>query len=756
MASNIEALYIEIDLPYCALDFGVSPCTATGTPCFNTRNNSYDCQDIPNYTATTQTVRIAKNNGYTFWPSDGVPTFEFLQSAESKSAVLDPGESMGSRAQLSITLSNGLSLLPELDKYTSDRSEEEYYQGSFLGKFKARNPYIVGSEVRVYRGTVGGLFEVEHYIVENWTGPSAGGTMRIQCVDFLKLLNGDKSNFPPPSEGVLQADINETDTTFSVQAGFGDQYPASGLIAIGNEAMPFTRIDDDFTVVRNAPSSLGKVEEHKSGEVVQIVGQFTGENSAEIISRLIDEATPLDSSYIPIDEWNEEISNFQSSVYSANIVTPTPVNKLINELIQQAGLIVWADVKNRKMRLKVLRPVGTASTINQSNSFDFDQKDLQKERVSQVWVRFNQKDPFKKLDDESNYYSRIIAPTVENLYQTESIKKIYSRWIPSGGQANAIDVSTRHIERYKNPPREFTFKLFRDNAAPLGEGRIVSNPYIEDAFGAESSAQTYIVSSKRSGSVRSVVAKEFVFSDYNLEGGGSDIIVPIEGEFYENIDLKQYFLNSVRSSLTGVTSVTFIVTSGTVVGSYLQSLHAMTVGDFEGITPLLVIESGAFVVGKGGDGIYSYDGNDNIAGGGPAINADYPVSIQNNGTIGGGGGSSGIGTYRVEKIGSGQNVDFEFQQSIPGAGYRFGQAGPPTLDVSLFSTVENGATKAQYDALMNSIGELKFSFYGNGGNLGQAGTSGNLGAGFPAGAAIDNNSNITWVSTGTILGDING
>lgn len=756
MASNIEALYIEIDLPYCALNFGVSPCTATGTPCFNTRNNSYDCQDIPNYTATTQTVRIVKYNGYNFWPNDGVPWFPFLESAESKSAVLDPGESMGSRAKCNIKLGNGQSLLQGLDKYINDRDEADYYKGSFLGKFKARNPYIFGSEVRVYRGTVGGLFEVEHYIIENWSGPSAQNGMTIQCVDFLKLLNGDKSNYPQPSEGVLQADINKTDTTFDVQAGFGAAYPASGLIAIGNEAMSFARVDDTFTVVRDGPNSLGEVEEHKAGETVQIVGQFAGQNSAEIINELITSSSPLGSSYIPLTEWQDEISTFQSSVYSANIVSPTPVNKLINELCQQAGLIFWADVKAKKIRLKVLRPIGTANAINEDRMIGFNQTELQSERVSQVWVRYNQKNPFKKLDDESNYYSRIIAPTVENLYQTESIKKIYSRWIPSGGQSNAIDVATRHIERYRNPPREFSFEIFRDNSAPLGEGRIVSHSFIEDAFGDPSSAPTYIVSSKRRGATKQIVAKEFVFSDYSLEGGGSDIVVPIEGEFYENIDLKQYFLNSVRSSLTGVTSVTFIIKSGTVVGSYLQSLHAMTIGDFGAITPLLVIENGAFLVGKGGDGLFNYESSNNIGPGGPALNADYPVDIQNNGVIGGGGGASGLGTYKVNNLKLQQNIDFTSVQAIPGAGYRFGQATPPTLDVSLYSTVELGATKAQHDALMNQIGDLEYSFYGNGGNLGQAGTAGNQGPGFPAGAAVDNNSNVNWISSGTILGDLNG
>ena len=755
MASNIEALYVEIDLPYCALEYGDTnahgTCTASGTPCFNTRNNSFDCQDIPNYAPTTKTVRFTRYNGYDFWPNDGVPTFPILDSVSSRSAVLDPAETMGSRAKCSITLGNCQSLLAGLDKYIIARSESDYYTGSFLGKFKARNPYIVNSDVRVYRGFVGGVFDVEHYIIDGWSGPSRQSGMTIDCVDFLKLLNGDKSNYPPPSDGVLIADIDEFATSFSVQAGFGTGYPASGLVAIGNEAMAFTRIDDTFTVVRDGPLSLGKVEKHKAGETVQIVGQFSGQNSAQIINDLITLATPLDSSYIPIDDWLSEIAAFQSAVYAANIVTPTPVNKLINELCAQAGLIVWADVKSRTMKLKVLRPIGTAVSLDEDKIINFNQEELQDERVSQVWVRYNQKDPFKKLDDENNYYSRIIAPTTENLYPTEAIKKIYSRWIPSGGQSNAIDVASRQISRYKNPPRQFMFDLFISEPAPLGEGRIISARDIEDAFVNVVSAQTQIISSTPAGAIRRVIAKEFIFSDYNLEGGGSDIVVPIDGDFYENIDLKQYFLNSVRSSLDGVTSVTFVVKSGTVVGSYLTTLSAITIGDFESITPLLVVESGAFVVGRGGDGAQDVS----LRNGGNALNADYPVSVQNNGTIGGGGGAGGNGAITI-KAEDGNLIGFS--GGCGGAGYRVGDSTAKLLYPALASgaTVENGETTTLLNQNLSDINfEVIANNFGNGGDLGQAGQTKDT-VGGAAGSAIKNNSNITWVSTGTILGAING
>ena len=334
---SINAVYVEFDLPYCSLDFGVAPCTATGTPCFNTRNNSHDCGDPANYTATTLTVRFALNNGATYWPQDGIPTFKILKSAQSMGAKLNPAESMGERASCTIMLDNCLSEMSGLDKNIIARDDNAFNTGTFLGKFKAINPYIFGSEVRVYRGNGNRIFDVEHYTIDNFTGPNYKGGMSFKCVDALKLTNGDSSNFPTPNNGVLAADIDEVVTSFDVEPiGVGAEYPTSGRVAVGNEGMAFTRIGDTFTVIRGGSTSLGEVEDHSAGDTVQLIGEYQSETSADIIADLITNYTPLDASIIPLDDWQQEINEFQNSLFSATIVKPESVSKLINELIQQA------------------------------------------------------------------------------------------------------------------------------------------------------------------------------------------------------------------------------------------------------------------------------------------------------------------------------------------------------------------------------------------------------------------------------------
>ena len=51
---------VEIVQPLCVNTFGVSPCTATGEKCYNTRST---CKDVPNYNGSgSLSLYFAKGN----------------------------------------------------------------------------------------------------------------------------------------------------------------------------------------------------------------------------------------------------------------------------------------------------------------------------------------------------------------------------------------------------------------------------------------------------------------------------------------------------------------------------------------------------------------------------------------------------------------------------------------------------------------------------------------------------------------------
>lgn len=746
---KIVANYVEFDLPYCTLDFGQSPCTATGVECFNTRNLSHDCGDTANYTEGKITVRFAESNGYEFWPDDGVPTWPILQKAVSRSAKVMPAENMGTRATCSISLKNCLSAMQGLDKNIIAR-DNPYESGTFLGKFKSRFPYIFGSEVRVYRGAIGGEYKVEHYIIDNFSGPSNSGGMQFDCVDFLKLTNGKSSQFPAPTEGVLVSDMNLTDTTITLEPiGIGDiQYPSSGKIAIGKEGLTFTRSGDVLTVTRGL---YDIIEPHSAGDNVQVIGEYSGLSSAAIIRDLIVNYTPIDSSAIDFDEWESEIQSYQSALYSAQIAKPEPVSKLINEIIEQAGLIFYADVMSKKIKLRVLRPVLSNNILTTDKLIKFSQKENQSKRVSQVWTYYNQKDPLKKLDDQFNYYSSLISPTQENLYPTEVIKKIFSRWIPSFAQSVALDLNSRVIQRYVNPPRDFNFNLFIEDSTGIGEGVIVDHRALEDAFGNSDPRGAYTTSITSGDIYKEVTAQEYTFTDYIGIGGGGNILITIDNDTL-GMNLRQLY-DTVYSSLSGISSVQFVLKSGVFIGAENNLLPALSVGNFGSITPTLTIENGAYILGAGGSGSFSEE----VRNGGLSLDADSPINIENFGTIAGGGGAGGAGDVTQTAVIGGRTITIQSGTGgTAGAGYTEGEGVyTPYFKLSHAGKRLEGQTIQNavdyYASIQSPISNFDF---GQGGGLGQSGSSGARSAGGLAGKAITNNANINWINAGTIIGDV--
>ena len=781
--ANFDSRYVEIDLPYCALSFGETnefgTCTATGKPCYNSRNLFYDCQDKPNYTTSKFTVRFYQDTGVEFI-GDGnlsdVPTFSLVDKISISSAVVNPAESIGERASGTITMFNSRALLNGIDKYLSQRDASNYDKGTFWGKFLARYPFIEGSEIRVYSGFRGRPHIVEHYVVDGVDGPKSDGRVSFKVVDFLRLADGKKSQFPKPSSGYLAADLNDTDLTCTLApSGIGDaEYPLSGYVAIGNEAMPFTREGDVLTFGQR--EYRGKAAEHKQEDAVQVVGVFESESVATIINELVTNYTPMDSSYVPLAKWQTEVDDYISSLYSCFIVKPESVKKLLDELVQQAGLIFYADVQQKEISLRALRPLTSGQEFNRDNSRIAINRDLEQLRVSQVLVFYNQKDPFKQLSDESNYYSIIYDQTDENLYQSESIRKVFSRWIPSFGQSIAVTLKDRLLERYQHPPKEFTIsQVRRDTEIFLGD--VVNlGGVVENDEGDYISTPCFLTEVNRLKGSISCKAQQYRFTEFTGQGGGAHRVFDITTDRNSAGRSLRDIYDSQYSNLTGVLSVTFKIRPNTVTGT-------LTVGDFEGLTPTLIIEAGGYLVGAGGSAIYD-SSQPATAGdrrnGGTAFIADYPIDIDNLGTIAGGGGAGGNGNYGYEDASLG--YDFSLgQYGGAGAGITrglgsglFSKQGFDDIFGGLFNNlgqtlggggINGDPISGQDPASFNSSGR---SSAGVGGGLAEDGLSGYESTGVTlfnpgtwrttygglAGKAIEGNSNINWLATGTIIGAI--
>ena len=186
-----------------------------------------------------------------------------------------------------------------------------------------------------------------------------------------------------------------------------------------------------------------------------------------------------------------------------------------------------------------------------------------------------------------------------------------------------------------------------------------------------------------------------------------------------------------------------------------------------GVVVKLVIESGAVVAGRGGNGgnaayativggDYVYHAATNGGNGGNGLFIDYPIFIDNtSGVIGGGGGGGGggsAGTYLFDEAGGG------------GGGAALGAGGLRGNVDGTNNWPANDGDNANADNIHGGNGGaagstgLNAGNGGNGGDLGQNGQNGggqsNYGLGGIAGDCIHGNSFITWIATGTRYGAI--
>jgi hypothetical protein len=190
-----------------------------------------------------------------------------------------------------------------------------------------------------------------------------------------------------------------------------------------------------------------------------------------------------------------------------------------------------------------------------------------------------------------------------------------------------------------------------------------------------------------------------------------------------NQNLRSLYDASVYAGITSPALVRFTVKTGTVIGSTKhtssdKSHYSIRTGTWTGTTLYLVVESGAFIVGRGGDAACGGNGTH----GGPAIllehNTTSAVQITNNGTIGGGGGcGAGAPIGRDSYGGAGGAGDYRgtnpsgIRSACSQSGCYQSRTGTPGTTAAGGAPYNSGCTGQR------------------GGNLGQAGFGWNGGAG---------------------------
>lgn len=480
----------------CSLVAGVGACTATETgdnKCFNTRAS---CNDTANYTKTTKEYIFSQ-------PSSDLPKGEnifpvidgnIMKAGTSTTA----GSGLGKRAVVTINLKDfPHSDRQGVDPYFSERTYNAVEQGTFWGKFLKRNPYYEGRTLKVYYGYIGETFswsdfEVQEYDIIDIEGPT-NSKVKITAKDVLVRTYDRKSQYPELSTGELLSDITDVATTATLTpSGIGNsEYPASGTLSIGKEAITFTRSGDTLTLTRAQWGTEAKA--HKAGDTVQICETFN-ENIITALDRILTTGAGLPSAYIPTTAWEAERDLWMSNatVYGI-LMKPESIEKVIGEWSESFMFDIWWNATDQQVDIKALSPEPSGVAVNtlteganiKQGSLKVERKS--KDRYTEIRVGYNKIDYSEKNDIEqfaSWQFAADATRSSTDLYNGNSIKTILSRWFTA--QSNAVGLAGRLLARFADTPEVITFKLDqKDHGKVAMAGRIEINSWqFQDLTGA--------------------------------------------------------------------------------------------------------------------------------------------------------------------------------------------------------------------------------------------------------------------------------
>ena len=526
---NEPVTLVEIDRDVCSLTFGVSPCPATGTKCYNTWAT---CAARSAFAVTTQTIRFAKPRADLPLSWDAIPSVTSTTASPTELNVGDVDASsgpLGKRAQATITFQDHPTSDAQLDPYVSSRSLNPFTHGTFWTKLKARWPYYKGRKIRILDGYIGqapSAMVRREYLIDTIDGPDSNGRVSVRAVDPLRILDDKTSQAPKQSRGELAAAITNSQTTLTVSGAVLADYPASGTLRIGSELMTYNGRTESsgiitFTGLTRATDG-STAAAHAIETRVQTCLRYTAVNAWEVAKGLIETYAPAAYVYVDQTQWAAEAAQWLDGfIVSAVISEATGLNTLLAELCRDAQFFIWWDERQQKILLRAVRPPSEVPTQwNEDGNILAGSQSLQyrtDERISQIWYYYQPSDLSKKVDDDANYRKVRIrldgdAESVRE-YNEPAVTKIFSRWVRSDAIVTAV--TTRLLNRYRDTPFYLTISVdAKDRGIWTADVVDVSSRLITNTDGLPFTTRYQVISAQETspGSVVKYILQNYQFN----------------------------------------------------------------------------------------------------------------------------------------------------------------------------------------------------------------------------------------------------
>jgi hypothetical protein len=331
--------------------------------------------------------------------------------------------------------------------------------------------------------------------------------VRIIAKDVLKLADDDRAVAPVATSGKLTTTVAVSGTaTFTVTTGKGAEYAASGMVAVGDEILGFTRSGDVFTIVSRA-QYFTEASAHDIDDAVQSTYEVVTPTLAHnIIYDLLVNYANIDPTLIDKTGWDAEAATWLlDTEFTGIIVEPTGVNELVTELARNATLYIWWDEQDQKIKLRAIRPATYAEILSLDDTSGFLEDTVSvsekpDERISQVWVYYGIKNPFN-AEKTDNYRGLTVTADLDAegafKYGEKRITVLWSPWIPNTTPAQATLIGNRYLDKYKDNPRYLKGQIdAKDANIRPGSVVRVSTDAIQTASGLPDSLNMQVVEMK--------------------------------------------------------------------------------------------------------------------------------------------------------------------------------------------------------------------------------------------------------------------
>jgi hypothetical protein len=533
---------VEILQPLCENVFGVSPCTATGTAdqkCYNTRAT---CQDTANFALGTP-LSLYFTKGHA--PSDLLgldyvfPALVSVSTSPTKANLAganSDAKGIGNRAVCTIRFKDFQHSDRIVDPYVEGRSWNplDPSRGSFWARWLVRNRYRTNMQVKVYEGYVGqtlAQMNVRLYFVSGINKQNSAGEITMECKDVLARIEERQAQAPKLSPGVLFAAINSSVTSFEVANAVEADYPATGTLRIGDELMTYTgRATStngiEFTGVTRGTDNTA-ADDHNVNAAVQECVRYTDAVMTDVLVDLLETRGGIPTAFMTDLKSGgasfDEIVAFLSSIRINRVLTePYAISELIADLAEQYQFVIWWEETEQLIKTRVIKGYeeepDTLTEEYHIISGTFSMKDLPRQRASQVWVYYQQRDFTESDTEPTNYQEQYVIANLESeteeLYGTPSIRTIFGSWITQS--IAATNTATRISRRYNELPTQATFRVdIKDGDYQVGDTFQISHHLDVDEFG-QRRLRIWMVSSREEVVPNEIV--EYVCEDTTLYG----------------------------------------------------------------------------------------------------------------------------------------------------------------------------------------------------------------------------------------------